>query len=68
MTVSELLNASWARHNLRTRESRLEAFALRKQAHELDPEHSDPAWKAEQMKTPKQLDTHKAMMAFYEGL
>lgn len=42
-----------------------DAYVLRKQAHEADPEHRDPAWSFEQKHTPNGVDTHEAMMAFY---
>ena len=42
------------------------AYETRYAAHQLDPDHLDAAWAAEQIKTPSSKDTHTAMMAFYE--
>lgn len=42
-----------------------EAYALRKQAHEEDPDHLSPAWAAEQESTPRGYDTHMELMTFY---
>jgi hypothetical protein len=43
------------------------AAALRVQAHEADPDHSDPAWQQEQPKTARGRDTHEELMAFYRA-
>ena len=45
-----------------------DAYSLRKQAHEMDPGHQDPAWSFEQSETPRGVDTHEAMMAFYRDV
>lgn len=42
-----------------------EAYTLRMAAHQIDPEHSDPAWIEEQGKTPTGRDTHDELMTFY---
>jgi hypothetical protein len=44
------------------------AYEARKKAHEFDPEHIAPAWKAEQMLTPNGKDTHEQFMKFYEAV
>ena len=44
------------------------AYEARKRAHELDPVHFAPAWKAEQMLTPNGKDTHEQFMKFYEAV
>jgi hypothetical protein len=74
--VSDLLQQSMAahyraqqlrrnRHADSARESLAQAKALREQALALDPERKDPAWAAEQSKTPNGRDTHEELMAFY---
>lgn len=64
--VASLLAQSWAAHADRKRGKLSDAYEFRRRAHELDPEHTDPAWQDEQAKTPRGVDTHKAVMAFYE--
>lgn len=56
-----------ARYEKRSdREALLTAYALRREAHEVDPEHLDLAWHEEQHRTPGNSDTHAALMKFYK--
>lgn len=41
------------------------ALNARTEAHQLDPDHLDDAWGAEQDKSPRGRDTHHELMAFY---
>lgn len=80
MTVTKLLTASFHDHQearaLRRLGSRRDvpavwaaltrAYRLRQEAHEADPDHTDPAWRVEQAHTTSTLDTHQVLMAFYE--
>lgn len=43
----------------------VEARRLRQEAHDLDPEHKCWAWEAEDKETGPNVNTHKALMAFY---
>jgi hypothetical protein len=77
-TVTDLLRASLAAHQaaLEARQQRDPATAslqlqiaydLRLQAHRLDPDHTAPAWQAEDRKTPRGRDTHSELLAFYRS-
>lgn len=81
MTVPELLDRSWQAHQRYRsaagsakkapdgpvmRQALLDAYTLRVQAHEADPEHADPAWISEQGKTLAGVDTHDSLMTFYK--
>lgn len=41
------------------------AYTLRGDAHNLDPEHTLPAWQEEDRRTPQGRNTHDDLMAFY---
>jgi hypothetical protein len=77
MTIADLLTQSMAEHKQALAHRQKKAFAsaiphlerayrLRLDAHREDPEHSDPAWAEDQRNTPKGIDTHAVMIAFYE--
>lgn len=74
--VAEKLHASKVAHEAYRRllkeekpaAARLElanAARLRDEAYTADPERSAPAWALEQGRTPKALDTHTTLSAFY---
>jgi len=77
--VSDLLAQSMAAHKAAKPSSKKQprpagwkdklrlARELRVRADALDPQHADPAWAAEQSKTPRGYDTHGMLMKFYEG-
>lgn len=41
------------------------ALNARTDAHNADPDHSDPAWHREHAATPQGFDTHTGMLQFY---
>lgn len=41
------------------------AYRWRTEAHALDPQHTAPAWRNEEHKTPRGRDTHTELMTFY---
>jgi hypothetical protein len=75
--VATLLRDSWAAHALAKslRQQRVgpgsrrqyveRAYALRQQAHVLDPEHLDVSWAVEAAMTATGVNTHEAVMIFY---
>ena len=75
MTTAQLLKQSMAAHERSLmqrrqktgdwRASMQDAYDLRVQAHEADPEHTDQAWSDENVKTNTSADTHTQLMAFY---
>lgn len=42
-----------------------DALVTRLAAHDLDPDHTDPAWSEEQGFTHQNEDTHNVLVAFY---
>ena len=75
--IAKLLSTSLSAHReaLRLRregrasDARLALLAaqrLRLEAHEADPEHTDPAWEAEERLTARGYDTHIELMRFYD--
>ena len=77
MTVADLLKESMAAHQqaLYARQHKAtisavqhleRAYRLRLDAHQQDPNHTDPAWQAERGFSPAGKDTHAEMLKFYE--
>lgn len=68
-TVSDALTASWAAHaawrRTKDRAKLEEARDLRVMADTLDPGHTDEAWDAESIRTPRGRNTHEEMVRFY---